>query len=337
METIHHYIERNSGRVRREHLKADRFIRVMYSGLRENAGLMFKALTSRVMTDLIAWCQYDNPVTQSRKHIRRMVADLGIDTGEILEPETIRSARDMFERRIVYWNTRPMPRDPDSVVSPCDARMIPGTLVGNDLFQIKDKFFDFKELLGLDKKEWLDAFEGGQYAVFRLTPDKYHYNHTPVTGKVVDFYEINGSYHSCNPAAVIELATPFSKNRRVVTVLDSDTPGGTGAGLVAMIEIVALMIGDIEQAYSHYAYSNPFTPAMGDVLLKGQPKSLFRPGSSTVVLLFQKGRFSFSRDLLENSGRADVVSRFSEGFGRTLVETDLAVRSEIGKAEKGEL
>jgi phosphatidylserine decarboxylase len=334
MEIAHQYIERHSGEIRDEMLKADRLIRLIYSGLRENAAVLFRALTSSVLTDMIAWSHYDNPLKLKPAHIRSMIRDLRINTDEILEPECTRSMRTLFERKIAYWKTRPMPDGREKVVSPCDARMIPGSLSKDTSFFIKDKFFDMEELLGTDKHSWLSAFEGGHYAVFRLTPDKYHYNHAPVTGNVVDFYEITGRYHSCNPSAVIELVTPYSKNKRVVTVINTDVPGGTGAGLVAMVEIVALMIGDIEQAYSDSAYDDPRKLALNDVMLKGQPKSLFRPGSSTVVLLFQKDRFAFSSDLLENVGRTDVQSRFSKGFGQSLVETDLSVRSEIGIALK---
>ena len=97
-------------------------------------------------------------------------------------------------------------------------------------------------------EEWLRAFRKADFAILRLTPDKYHYNHTPVAGRVVKIYPISGEYHSCNPAAVVTVVTPYSKNKRVVTIIDTDVPGGTGVGLVAMIEIVALMIGDIVQA-----------------------------------------------------------------------------------------
>jgi phosphatidylserine decarboxylase len=65
---------------------------------------------------------------------------------------------------------------------------------------------------------------------------------------------------------------------------------------------------------------------------KGYPKSLYRPGSSTTIVIFQKQRIRFSTDLLENQMRTDVSSRFSEGFGRPLVETEVAVRSGIGHA-----
>jgi phosphatidylserine decarboxylase len=64
-------------------------------------------------------------------------------------------------------------------------------------------------------------------------------------------------------------------------------------------------------------------------LQKGQPKSLYRPGSSTTVLLFQPGCVEFSPDLLANRNRSDVTSRFSQGLGCPLVETEVVVRSEI--------
>ena len=128
-------------------------------------------------------------------------------------------------------------------------------------------------------------------------------NHTPVAARVVDIYESEGSYHSCHPEAVIALATPFSKNKRVVTVIDTDTGGGTGVGLVAMIEVVALMIGDIVQCYSETQYLDPHTVQRGMFLRKGCPKSLYRPGSSTTVLLFQENRVDFAPDLLRNLHR----------------------------------
>ena len=58
--------------------------------------------------------------------------------------------------------------------------------------------------------------------MFRLTPEKYHYTHSPVSGRVLDIYSVDGRYYSCNPNAAVQLLTPFSKNRRVVTILDTD-------------------------------------------------------------------------------------------------------------------
>jgi phosphatidylserine decarboxylase len=91
--------------------------------------------------------------------------------------------------------------------------------------------------LGSNKSSWLNAFHGADFVVCRLTPEKYHYNPTPVAGVVRDFYENDGNYHSCNPGPFVSLATPYSKNKRVVTVIDTDVSGGTAVGLVAMIEV----------------------------------------------------------------------------------------------------
>jgi hypothetical protein len=45
-------------------------------------------------------------------------------------------------------------------------------------------------LLGTHQKHWQHSYGDGDFAIFRLTPDKYHYNHVPVSGMVVDFYAI---------------------------------------------------------------------------------------------------------------------------------------------------
>jgi phosphatidylserine decarboxylase len=70
-------------------------------------------------------------------------------------------------------------------------------------------------------------------------------------------------------------------------------------------------------------------------LQRGQPKSLYRPGSSVDVLIFQKNKVRFCDDILANQHHANARSRFSKGFGRQLVETDVPVRATI--ATKGAL
>src|SRR5208283_2145090 len=140
-------------------------------------------------------------------------------------------------------------------------------------------------------------------------------------------YSIEGRYYSCNPNAAVQLLTPFSKNRRVVTILDTDCANGSAVGRVAMIEVVALMVGQIEQRYSECRYENPQCVEKSMFLRAGAPKALFRPGSSTVVLLFQPNRIRFADDLLENQRRGGVQSRFSVMLGEPMTETDVAVRS----------
>ena len=226
-----------------------------------------------------------------------------------------------------------MPQGEEFVLSPSDSKVLLGSFRKSSLLFIKEKFFRFEELLGEDKPAWLRAFRDGHFAIFRLTPEKYHYNHTPVAGKVVDFYEIPGVYHSCNPGALICVPHPYSKNRRAVTVFQTDTAGGTGAGLVAMIEVVALMIGDISKAYSENQYTAPSPLRREMFVRRGQPKSLFCPGSSTVILIFQRGRVDFCPDLIANRHFSSAQTRFSADWKFPLVETEVKVRSPIARAE----
>jgi phosphatidylserine decarboxylase len=102
-----------------------------------------------------------------------------------------------------------------------------------------------------------------------------------------------------------------------------------------MIEVVALMVGEIVQCYSDERYERPRPVRPGMFLKRGAPKSVYRPGSSTDVLLFQAGRVSFAPDLVRNLRRPGVQSRFTQGFGTQLVETDVKVRSWLATAECG--
>ncbi len=320
----HQYIERDSGRVTTETLLGDKMVRLLYHQVRENSTTMFRLLTSNRASYILGAVKFDRPLL----HKRSFVQHCGINLDECLDPpETLNTARKIFERKIRFEQCRQLPDDVNAVLSPADARVIVGSLQETNLFFLKEKFFSFNELLGYHRKDLHSAFDDGDFALFRLTPDKYHYNHTPVSGRVYDFYAIDGAYHSCNPTAVVSLATPYSKNKRVVTIIDTDVPGGSRVGLVAMIEVVALMIGDIVQAYSEESYNDPQQINIGMYLKKGQPKSLYRPGSSTDILIFQKGNIRFAADLLQNQVRSNVISRFSHGFGRPLVETDIKVRS----------
>ncbi len=329
----HQYIERKTLTIRTERLLADRMIQTLYSGIRENTPFLFNLLLSNRSSAFFGYLNYDCPVRSRISEPLKILRSLGIPVREIYgRVEDIHTYRKLFERQIRYWECRPMTGDASCIVSPADARMLTGSFNQTEALFIKEKFFNFQELIGQDKAQWSAAFEDGDYTVFRLTPEKYHYNHAPVSGKVVDIYEMNGRYHSCNPGAVVRSVGPFSKNRRVVTVMDTDVDNGTRIGLVAMVEIVALMIGRIVQCYSAERYDCPERVAKGLFLEKGRPKSLFRPGSSTTVLIFQKNRIRFSEDLLENLNRADVQSRFSQGFGKPLVETEINVRETIGRA-----
>jgi phosphatidylserine decarboxylase len=329
----HQYVDRSSDAVVDERLYADQVVRFLYGPARERAPALFAALTGARMSSLLGFLNYDSWIGARLSGNRAFSARCGLDLSECADPpESLRSARARFERKIRYWECRPMPADPAAVVSPADARALVGSLRETGALPVKEKFFRPDELF-LDRgAEWAPRFIDGEYAIFRLTPDKYHWNHTPVAGVVADRFELPGRHHACNPEAVVAIATPHSKNARCVTLIDTDVPGGTGAGLVAMVEVVALMIGRITQAYSEVRYDDPRPVERGTFVRRGCPKSLFQPGSSTVILLFERGRVTFAADLLANRGGRGARSRYTSAFGEPLAETDLRVRSLVGRA-----
>ncbi len=333
-QAAHQYIDRNTSEVRTEKLFSDRIINIVYSDVRERMPALFNAVTSARFSSLLGFINYEAPLAARLTWTSRFMKEMGLDMSECLDdPKSLNTARKVFERKIRYWEARPMPDDQSAIISPSDSRILIGSFQDTRNLFIKEKFFNLEELLGSSSREWHEPFTNCDFAVLRLTPEKYHYNHTPVSGKVSAYYEIDGEYHSCNPGAIIKSAAPYSKNKRAVTIIDTDVANGTKSGLVAMIEVAALMIGGIKQCYSKRRYDSPSYMTKGMFLSRGQPKSMFFPGSSTVVLLFQQGRVNFAEDLIRNRFRPGVNSRFSLGFGEPLVETDVKARSEIGNTK----
>ncbi|MFO7765225.1 MAG: phosphatidylserine decarboxylase [Pelovirga sp.] len=327
MQQLHQYIDRRSGQVCNEQLISDPLIHWLYHPFREKAPKLFQLLISARSSALLSWWYYNRMLNgRLSAKARSLLATAGVFHECLEAPERLNTARKLFERQIRYWVYRPLPKEQNAILSPADAKALVGSLAHHPDIEIKGNFFNLSELLGTFSPR-LGAFEGGDFAIFRLTPEKYHYNHTPVAGNVVDFYQVEGKFHSCNPGAVVAEVTPYSKNRRVVTIIDTDVPEGSGIGLVAMIEVVAMMIGEIEQFYCEDQYHAPQPIKTGMLLRKGVPKSRYRPGSSTDILLFQPGRVRFADDLVRNQQRSDVRSRFTSGFKIPLVETDIQVRS----------
>jgi phosphatidylserine decarboxylase len=336
-KSTHQYVERATESVAEESLLGNKFIQALYSPRLENAPLLWKLASSRYMSEVLGYLNYDNALSARMSGMRRFLRRCGIDASELLDdPVKLDTLRKVFERKIRYWECRPLPRRERCVVCPADSRVMLGSLRESSGLFLKGKFFDFPELLGGKGSRWAGRFADGEFAVFRLTPERYHYTHVPAAGSVADFYAVAGRYHSCNPNAAVQLLTPYSKNRRVVTVLDTDCDGGEQIGYVAMIEVVALMVGQIEQRYSEERYDDPQPMQRGMLLQKGAPKALFRPGSSTVVLLFQPGRVSFARDLVRNQQRPGVRSHYAAKFGLPVIETDVKVRTLLAYAAEVE-
>ena len=166
----HQYIERDTSRIKTEKVYGDKILKLIYSKTRENAPVLFRALMSSRVSRFLGFLNYDLPLGANVTGIKRFIKMLPINFSECLDnPESLNTARKIFERKIKYWETRPMPEDPAAIFSPADSKALVGSFRETSQLFLKGKFFDFDELLGVDKKEWLRAFYQGDFAVFRLT------------------------------------------------------------------------------------------------------------------------------------------------------------------------
>ena len=105
----HHYIERDTGQVCSERPIGDWIVNYLYSKKREEVPFVYQLLGSQWFSGFLGWVNYDFPLGQSISGIRRFLKNCAIDLSECLDkPEELDSARKVFERRIRYWQWRPM-------------------------------------------------------------------------------------------------------------------------------------------------------------------------------------------------------------------------------------
>lgn len=172
----------------------------------------------------------------------------------------------------------------EGVISPADGRV----LVFPDLksvrtFFVKGEEFDLETFLRDDHLS--KRYEGGSMCIIRLAPVDYHRYHFPVNGEASENVKINGYYYSVSPIALQKNVRIFLENKREYANIVSNDYGN-----VLMCEVAATLTGGMKQVYTG-----------NEVVYKGQEKGYFFFGGSTVILLFEKGKITFSKDLVENT------------------------------------
>lgn len=320
------YLDRYTQAPSAEPVAGDRFIRLLYGKLPRFAPGLLRALASAVMSRVLAYFVFYAPWI--RGDARGFARANGIDLDDLPgDASLLKTRRDVFLRQIDYESRRPLPEDRQVAVSPADSKLSRGKLEKATSFSIKNRFFDLSELLG-GSREKCELFLGGEYFIFRLAPPDYHWFHAPVAGIVEEVFLLDGLYYSVNPIALRSVGHVLSKNARQVMIIDSDAPGGSGLGRVALIAVAAQVIGGIAMSYRDPAYENPRAPRAGLFVKRGRPLGFFYPGSSTVVLLFQKGRVDPAPDLVQPGG-GTLSHRDRELFGNATPEVALRVRDVI--------
>jgi phosphatidylserine decarboxylase len=280
--TLVRYRKRDSGEIVEEAIFSERTLRWFYG--HPVGWLVFNGLlNNRAFCDWYGR-QMDRPKTAAR--IPGFIAQFGIDMAEAV-PAEYASFNAFFTRRLVP-GARPFDPDPRALCSAGDGKLLVYPELADDVrLPIKGTACSPAALLAGDAS----AFAGGAALVLRLAPYDYHRFHFPDGGTAQAARQVPGGYHSVNPIALARVPNLFCKNKRDVTLVDTDH-----FGRVAIIEVAAITIGTIVQTY-----------APGRVE-RGQEKGYFQYGGSTVVVLFQKGRVRFDADLVADSAAGTEVA-----------------------------
>ena len=227
---------------------------------------------------------------------------------------------DFFARGMNVDACRPLadPDDESVVVSPADCRMMVwDTILDATKVWIKGGRFTLANLLGPNSKVDLQKYEGGSFCIARLAPQDYHRWHYPIGGKVVNIEHIDGALYTVNPIAINKTVDVYTENKRAIVEID----GGKNGGCI-MFAIAATMVGSynlFKEEAADPTKDNPVPLKVGDVVKRGEVAGEWRFGASTVLLLFEPERVTWS---------ADIARNVSADF-----ETLLKVRSRIGQIQ----
>lgn len=279
------YLERQSGELSEEKVYGGKALSFLYGDalFAEWIGAPLRHFFARFpfVSSFMGWW---NKLPISKKRIAPFIAEYGVDSAEFLEPiEHFQSFNDFFIRRLKK-EARPIDQNPKGAVIPADARY--WFFENVDLatpFEVKNQPFDLEKLF---KNQMLaKRYAGGSLALGRLCPSDYHRFHFPCDCIPQKAHLINGPLYSVNPIALKQNLSILSENKRMVTLLDTEL-----FGQIAYIEVGATAVGTIVET---------FVP--GEMAAKGSEKGYFSFGGSSLVLLFEKGKFQFSPDLLAAS------------------------------------
>jgi len=229
---------------------------------------------------------------KSVSKISDFISRYQIDMSEY-EAAQYKSFNDFFIRKFKP-GMRSFSTAPKEFCSPCEGRLLAFDHSSQDMeLPIKGATLSLRTLLGESDKRsrkstplYSQQLEGGPLGIFRLCPVDYHRYHYPDDGETRSAYEVKGHLHSVHPKAISRNGRILQTNQRRVEIIATNN-----FGLLAMIEIGALFVGTIHQSHLGLKFS------------RGDEKGYFLFGGSCVVVLGEKGSFSWDKTLTEKTAQ----------------------------------
>ena len=230
----------------------------------------------------------------SRVLIKPFIRNNHIDMTQF-KPVRYRSYNEFFSREI-RPEMRPIDRDAQHLIAPCDSKLTALQIDGECRLWLKNTEYTLSSLLRSDALA--QKYAGGYALIFRLTVDDYHRYCYVCDGEKAENVRIPGVLHTVNPIANDHYPI-YKENSREYSILHSGVFGD-----ILMMEVGALLVGKI---VNHHQKAR---------VKRGQEKGYFQFGGSTVVLLLEKGAAKIDEDILENSrDNIETIIRMGEKIG----------------------
>lgn len=173
--------------------------------------------------------------------IAAFIRHYGVDLSEAVETDYRRYPTfNAFFTRALKPTARPMPADPQAVVSPVDGAVsASGPIEQQTLWQVKGREYTLTELLPGRAAEWIPEVVNGHFMTLYLSPKDYHRFHIPLAGRLLAMQHIPGKLFSVNKKAVAKHAKLFCQNERVACLFEHPQ------GRFIVIAVGALIVGSI--------------------------------------------------------------------------------------------
>jgi len=289
------YINRKTGQKETEIVKGPKTMNYVYNKRLGQIGLrlLFKR---KVFSMYGGWVMNQN---KSTKKIDEFLKVNEMDMSQFVIPNGgYKNFNDFFYRKL-QPNKRPIGK---GLVSPADGKVVAFKTIGCCMdFYVKDCTFNLNTFL--KDKHLAKKYEGGSMMVIRLAPADYHRFHFPADGIPSETKKIKGYYYSVSPIALKQNMRIFLENKREYSTLKTKEFGD-----ILLCDVGATLTGSIIQTY---------TPNQS--VSKGQEKGHFAFGGSTVVVLFEKGKVTIDKDLLENTQKGyETTLEMGETIGSSV-------------------
>lgn len=274
------YVERKTGEIKTEKVPGEGYLKFLYYN-------PFGKLPLNLIVKRKFLTEYYGKQMNLKKSVAKIpsfIESTGIDISEAKKKmEEFTSFNDFFYRELKS-GARNIDENQEVITSPADGKILAFENLEEDKkLYIKGEEFTLKEFFNSQKLS--EKYKGGVFMIIRLAPVDYHRFHFPADGIISESNLIKGAYYSVSTHAIKKNFKILCENKREYSILKTKNFGD-----IAIFEVGATMVGGIEQTY---------TP--NSLVKKGEEKGYFYFGGSTCVLIFEKGKVTIDRDILENT------------------------------------